>query len=176
MDLCEFANQLGIQNCLDFNPEFLVLDERIRSYCTQNRCGNYGKSYMCPPLVPPLDIIKGKLRKFHSGVLFQYTINIDAKSDWERVRQSMVSFHNKILEMEEFLKRMGNKEVWGMTAGTCGLCEVCRAESQKPCAHPDKARASLEALGIDVIALLTKLELDNQFYADKIIWTGGVLF
>ena len=52
MDVCGFAGQLGIQTCLEFKPEMLVPEERVRGYCTQNRCGNYGKSYTCPPNVP----------------------------------------------------------------------------------------------------------------------------
>jgi predicted metal-binding protein len=176
MDVVEFANQLGIQNCLDFNPELLVPEERIRSFCQQNRCGNYGKSYTCPPLVPPLDDIKARFQKFHRGVLLQQTINLNVKRDWKGMKRSMVDFHSKILEVEEFLKGTGVREVWGITAGTCGLCEVCGAKSEKPCLHPNKARVSMEALGIDVIAMLARLGLDNRFHAGRITWTGCVLF
>jgi predicted metal-binding protein len=176
MNICEFANKHGIQKCLDFDPKLLVPDQKVRSACRQNRCGNYGKSYMCPPFFQPLSKIKTRLHNFHKGVLLQYAVNLDVKRDLKGVKQSMVEFHSKILEMEEFLKSKGIKEVWGITAGSCGLCEVCRVKTEEPCFHPDKARSSLEALGIDVIALLTTLGLDNQFHDDKVTWTGCVLF
>ena len=37
-------------------------------------------------------------------------------------------------------------------AGSCSLCEKC-TYPDAPCRHPKKARRSLEACGIDVVAL-----------------------
>jgi predicted metal-binding protein len=176
MDVNEFANRLGIQNCLEFDPQLLVVEDRVRSLCQVNRCGNYGKSYMCPPLVPSLNDIKSRLQTFHSGVLLQYWINLDVKHDVEGIRNSMLDFQNKSLQVEEYLEGRGNKQVWGITAGTCAQCKICGVESKTPCLHPEKARASMEALGIDVIGLLTRLGLDSQFHTDKVTWTGCILF
>ena len=41
--------------------------------------------------------------------------------------------------------------------------------------YPDKARMSMEAIGIDVLGLEKELGLDNKFYDDKINWTGCIL-
>jgi predicted metal-binding protein len=176
MDVCEFANQLGFQTCLEFNPEMLIPEERVRGYCTQNRCGNYGKSYTCPPNVPSIEEVKIKLKNFHHGILLRKTVNLNIRRDWKLMKQSILDFQNNILEVEEFLKKSGIKEIWGINAGTCVLCEVCGARSNKPCVHPDKARSSIEALGVDVVALMKNLGLDYQFHADKVTWTGCVLY
>ena len=176
MDISEFTKEIGIQHCLEINPEVLVPEARVHSYCRENKCGNFGQSYMCPPHTGTLNEINIKLRKFSQGILLQYTVNVDVKHDWPGIRQSMVDFHHKILEAEVFLKTTGINDLWGITAGTCGLCEVCAAKSAKPCVYPDQARASMEALGIDVISLLDNLGLANQFYNDKITWTGCILF
>jgi predicted metal-binding protein len=176
MNVCEFVNHLGIQTCQEFNPEMLVPEERVRGYCTQNRCGNYGKSYTCPPHVPAIAEVKTRLQKYQHGILLRQTVNLNIKRDWKLMKQSMTDFHSKILEIEKFLKETGIKEVWGITAGTCALCEVCGARTGNPCVHPDEARSSIEAYGIDVAALMVKLGLDPQFHADKVIWTGCVLY
>ncbi len=176
MDLCEFASQKGFQVCRDFDPVLLVPEERVRSYCTNNRCGNYGKNYMCPPLAPPLEEVKDKLLRFNRAVLVQQTVNLNVKRDWKIIKRSMTDFHNKILDLEKFLKVTGIKETWGIIAGTCGLCEICSVGKNKPCIHPDKARSSIEALGIDVGVLLKTLNLDAQFHSDKVTWTGCVLY
>ena len=94
----------------------------------------------------------------------------------EGVRQTKVDFHNKILGVEEFLRGTGINQVWGMIGGSCGLCDVCSAEVSEPCPYPDKARSSLEAIAVDVLALLDKLGLDSKFHADRITWTGCALF
>lgn len=176
MDICGFANQIGIQTCLEFNPEVLIPEERVRGYCTQNRCGNYGKSYTCPPNVPSIAEVKTKFKQYHHGILLRQTVNLNIKLDWKLMKPSLLDFNNNVLKVEDYLKENGIKEVWGIAAGTCALCEVCGARDNQPCAHPDKARSSIEALGIDVALLLRGLGLDYQFHADRVIWTGCVLY
>ena len=176
MRVVEFASQLGIQTCLEFRSEILAPEERIRAFCLENKCGNYGNNYMCPPYVGSLEEIRIRLKKFKRGVLMQYARCLDVRGDREGVRQTKVDFHNKILGVEEFLRGMGINQVWGMIGGSCGLCDVCRAEVSEPCPYPDKARSSLEAIAVDVLALLDKLGLDSKFHADRITWTGCALF
>ncbi len=100
----------------------------------------------------------------------------DGDGDRKGVIQTKIDFHNKILQIEEFLTERRMNQVWGMSGGSCGLCHICRARMGEPCLYPDKARSSLEAIAVDVLALLDKLGLDNKFYADRITWTGCVLF
>ena len=92
MDLSEYARQLEIDNCLEFTPEILVPENRIRGFCLENRCGNYGHNYMCPPHTGSLDEIKLKLGEFKHGMLFQYSKNIDVKGNWEGVTQTKKEF------------------------------------------------------------------------------------
>ncbi len=176
MELCEFAKQLGIENLNEFTPDTLIPEQRIRDFCCEDKCGNYGNNYMCPPYIGSLNEIKVKLGRFKHGFLFQYSQNIEVQNDRQGVIQTKKDFHGKILQMEEFLREKGIDRVWGMIGGSCNLCDVCKVKSHEPCLHPEKARTSLEAIGIDVLALLDKFGLDNKFYTDKIIWTGCVIF
>ena len=128
MRVVEFASQLGIQTCLEFRSEILALEERIRAFCLENKCGTYGNNYMCPPYVGSLEEIRIRLKKFQLGVLLQYARSLDVRGDRKVVRQTKVDFHNKILGVEEFLRGTGINQVWGMIGGSCGLCHVCRAE------------------------------------------------
>jgi predicted metal-binding protein len=172
----EFARGLGIENCLEFSPDILVPEESVRGFCKENKCGNYGNNYMCPPYIGSLDEIKVKLREFKHGLLLQYSKDIDVKGNREGVLRTKKDFHNMVLQIEEFLRARGINQVWGMMGGNCDLCDVCKAKSSGPCAQPDKARTSLEAIGIDVLGLLDKFGLDNEFHTDKIIWTGCILY
>jgi predicted metal-binding protein len=51
------------------------------------------------------------------------------------------------LEREAFLN--GYYKALGLGAGPCRLCETCK---RSHCDHPDEARPSMEACGIDVYA------------------------
>jgi predicted metal-binding protein len=175
MRVLEFARQLGIETCLEFSPEIVVPEERIRAFCIENKCENYGNNYTCPPYVGSLEEIRIKLRKFQHGLLLQYSKDMDVRGNRQGVIQTKIDFHNKILQMEEFLRKRGINQLWGMIGGNCGLCHICKAKSNEPCLYPDKARMSLEAIAVDVIGLLDKFGLDSEFHSDKIRWTGCIL-
>ena len=158
----ELAEQLGINIRVEFDPKVIVPEESIRAYCRENRCGNYENNYMCPPLVGSLDSIRIKLQEFQYGLLLQYAKSLDVKNDWQAVRQTKVDFHRKILQIEELFKKQGINRLWGFIGGSCGLCDTCKAKVGEPCLYPDQARTSLEAIAVNVVALLDKLGLDYQ--------------
>jgi len=172
----KFARRLGIETCLEFSPGLLVPEQRIRELCSEDKCGNYGKNYMCPPHIGSLEETKARLQKFQHGVLLQYSRSLDVRNDNEGLKQSKLDFHNKILQLEEFLRNEGVNDVWGMIGGSCELCAPCKAEVGEPCPYPNEARTSLTSLAIDILPFLDKFRLDNKFHPDKITWTGCILF
>jgi predicted metal-binding protein len=174
--LSRSAQELGIETCLEFDAGLLIPEQRIRDLCFENRCGNYGNNYMCPPHIGSLEEIRVRLKKFQQGVLLQYSKALDVTSNIKGLRQTKVDFHNRVLQLEECLRNKGLRHVWGMIGGNCALCEICQAETGDPCPHPDKARTSLESLAINVMGLLEKFSLDCKFQPDRVTWTGCILF
>jgi len=172
----QLVQQSGANASVFFEAELLVPERRIRELCLENRCGKYGKHYMCPPYVGSVAEIESRLSRFRRGVLLQYSRPLDVRNDPSGLRQTKIDFHSIVLLIEESLKKNGAGEVWGMIGGSCELCLVCRATTVEPCLYPDKARTSLESMAVDVMALLDKLGLDNRFRPDRITWTGCVLF
>jgi predicted metal-binding protein len=170
------AKQLGIQNCLEFDARLLIPEHRIRELCFENRCGNYGNNYMCPPHIGTLYEIKLRLKNFQRGILLQYWKPLDVASDPEGLRQTKIDFHKKVLKLEERLSKDGLKEMWSMIGGNCALCEVCKVRTAEPCSHPDEARTSLESLAINVVGLLKEFGMDSEFRSDRITWTGCILY
>ena len=172
----EQARRLGFGLCLEFDPALLVLEERVRGYCIENRCGGYDANHMCPPRVGSLDGLEAALREFPQGVLLQYSRPVDVARDREGVIRTKMEFHRLVLRLEKSLQKRGATDFWGLIGGDCGLCRTCTAVEDKPCRHPEKARTSLEAIGVDVVGLLQRLGLDGQFHRDRITWTGCILF
>ncbi len=169
------VKQLEIGTCLEFNPDILIPEQRIRDLCSEDKCENFGKHYMCPPYVGSLEEHKKRLKKYKHGILLQYSKPLNVNKDREGAEKAKVDFHRKILQLEDFLKDKGIKDVWGMIGGSCYLCRECEARFDRPCLYPDKARGSLESIAIDVLDLLDKFGLDNKFYPDRITWTGCIL-
>lgn len=173
--ISEFTKRLEIKTCLEFSPDILIPEQRIRDLCSEDKCENFGKHYMCPPYVGSLKEHKERLKRYKHGILLQYSRPLKINKDRECAEKAKVDFHYKILQLEDFLTDKGIKDVWGMIGGSCYLCGECEAGFGRPCPYPDKARVSLESIAIDVLALLDRFGLDNKFYADRITWTGCIL-
>lgn len=171
----EQARKLNFDLCLDFDAGLLVPEERIRSFCLENRCGAFNAHHMCPPRVGPLPEVAARLRAFGRGVLLQYSRPANVAHDREAVTRAKVEFHRLVLRLEHRLQRRHLTPLWALIGGSCQLCRTCAAVEEKPCRHPEKARTSLEALGIDVIGLQQKLGLDATFHPDRVTWTGCIL-
>ena len=176
MNIKKFAEGLGVESITEFDSRILVPEERIRAFCSSNKCGSYNLNHMCPPRIGSIEKIRKELGQFSRGLLLQYTKSVDVKGDREGVDRIKVDFHHKILQIEGFLRGEGIKEMWGMSGGSCGLCTICEAALDKPCPYPDKARTSLEAIAIDVLDLRRRFGLDDKFHDDRVTWTGCVLF
>jgi predicted metal-binding protein len=172
----EQVGRLGFDLCLGFDPASLVPEDRIRGYCMENRCGSYNANHMCPPRVGSLGEVAARLQGFPEGVLLQYSRRMDVANDREGVIRTKLEFHRLILRLEQRLKKRGVNQVWGLIGGNCELCRTCTAVEDNPCRHPEKARPSLEAIGVDVVGLLERLGLDARFHRDRITWTGCILF
>lgn len=172
----EQARKLGFDLCLEFDPALLVPEERIRAYCIENRCGSYNANHMCPPRVASLEEVEMVLQDFARGFLLQYSRRMDVANDREGAIRTKLEFQRLILRLERRLWKGGATGAWGLIGGDCGLCRTCTAIKDKPCRHPERARTSLEAIGVDVIGLLEKLGLDGRFHPDRITWTGCLLF
>ncbi len=176
MNIEEFTEKLRINICLEIDPANLVPEERIRKYCEENQCGSYGKNYTCPPNVGSFDQIRERLKNYSQGYLFQYSRELDLKKDVKKLLKSKYDFHRIILKIEDYMQKEGIANTWGLIGGNCGLCDICSIQKDKSCRHPDKARTSLEAIGINVVGLLDNLGLDSNFRQDRITWTGCILY
>ena len=46
-------------------------DKSFRSLCESNACGNYGRSYMCPPDVGEVETLMGRLKDYRLALVYQ---------------------------------------------------------------------------------------------------------
>jgi len=116
-------------------PSNVVTADWVRLKC-QFGCDGYGSSLCCPPRSPTPEQTRRTLDGYQVAILAHFGANN------RRVTGSMVA-----LEREVFLR--GYHKALGLGAGPCNLCTSC---PEKGCKHPDKARPSMEACGIDVFS------------------------
>ncbi|HHY98491.1 MAG TPA: DUF2284 domain-containing protein [Firmicutes bacterium] len=132
--LCRLALKLGAKDARHVDPSSVITGEWVRLKC-QYGCDGYGQCLTCPPYSPT----PSTTRRVLDG--YKTTILVHLPSDWRRLREIISS-----LEREAFL--MGFHKAFAMGSGPCHLCGSC--PRSYPCVHPDEARPSMEACGIDV--------------------------
>jgi len=128
------ACELGAAAAKVIDPKSIITGTWVRMKC-QFGCSGYNSSCCCPPRTPAPE----KMRE----IIDCYTTAILIHGDDYRIQNNLVAN----LEREIFLS--GYHKALGLGAGPCKLCQKCSIEK---CIHPESARPSMEACGIDVYA------------------------
>jgi predicted metal-binding protein len=158
----------------------VVVDDRVRMKCRIPICEAYGQNLMCPPHVPPVEEFRTALAGFSDAVVVQLTASLPKSPDGPKkdVFAAAKRLHELVNLGERTAFQEGFRFATGLIGGCCRLCDEC--EGVKPggrCAHPYKARPSMEAMGIDVTATTEKAGLEVPSYPidQSVTWTGLIL-
>ncbi len=131
-------------------------------------CEQYGKCLCCPPYIPSLSDMERFLNEYTTGLLVKYTISVTEEKcrNWKSVDRKI---NNDLLRLVVRIERAAMMKnyykAFALKAGRCALCEVCNL---KHCVHPDLARPSMEACGIDVFALAKENGFDTRMYTGAV--------
>ena len=125
---------LGAAEAKVVKASSVVTADWVRLKC-QYGCGGYGSSLCCPPNTPTPEQTQKVIDGYETALLAHFRVNGSST-------KAMVT-----LERETFLQ--GYYRAFAFGAGPCMLCKSCPEDG---CKHPDQARASMEACGIDVYA------------------------
>ena len=136
--IVQMAIKLGAIGAKLVPPEAVETGHWVRWKC-QFGCGGFGSSRMCPPHTPTPAETRLMLDGYQRAVLFE-----SPAGESKKIAAA--------LERELFLA--GWYKALGLGAGPCRLCDTCLFE--EGCRHPQEARPSMEACGIDVFATARK--------------------
>lgn len=126
----------------------VVFSEDCLKYCIENKCGKYGKNWMCPPAIGTMQDNKSKCMKYSSCliILKDYDKEEDKNFSYNDYLEIMKDFQVKTYHIKKELINNGYN-VLVLGAGCCTLCEKCNYPSE--CLNKEKTIPSLEAYGID---------------------------
>jgi predicted metal-binding protein len=128
------ACELGALEAKIIPAHSVVTAAWVRLKC-QFGCGGYNNSHCCPPRTPTPVETQEAINGYTRALLARFDGN---------GHPSLA-----IIELEREIFLQGFYKALGFGDGPCRLCETCNLEK---CAHPAKARPSMEACGIDVYA------------------------
>ena len=171
----------GASAVVPVNVADIAVDERVRLKCRVPLCDSYHKNLMCPPYVPTVAEFREALNRYSMAILIQVSAELEkpyANEPTEEVFVPAKKLHELVNfgEKEAFIA--GFRFAAGFIGGCCRLCDECVAvDGSTKCRFPFKARPSMEAMGIDVMATVEKagLSIDSFPITNRVTWTGLIL-
>ncbi len=165
----QLALESGASQAVVIPASDVVIDERVRLKCVVPRCLRAGETPNCPPYAPDLDLMRRAVSRFSWAILFKCDVEpVEAyapDSGASRAeRRRTLSFHQKSSEVVYALERQAYKDGYhlamGFGGGSCKdyLCSgmICQYLDSGRCRFPHRARPAMEAVGMDVIALVNR--------------------
>ena len=147
-----------VHQCAVVKTKDIDFSYEVRKVCESNSCGQYNKSWVCPPAVGEVEELKKKCLEYSDALVFTTCAKLTDSFDFE----GMLAQRDKHDEVQRRIRKMlgfDNNLLLGV--GGCRLCETCNYPD--PCRFPDKIVPSLESYGINVVNLakLTGLNYHN---------------
>lgn len=130
------------------NPSTVVTAPWVRLKC-QFGCARYGKGYCCPPDTPTPEYMRKVLDSYGRAILFHFE---SAKIPDQSRKKSFSEYLDALVDLEGEMFKDGYYKSLVLLCGPCDLCKECGKLKGSPCNFSHRARASMEACGIDVYA------------------------
>jgi len=190
----QLAMELGASAAAIIPASDISIDERVRLKCVVPRCIRAGETPNCPPYAPDLDFIRQALSRFSWAILFKCNVEpieeyAPRKGATKAEQRRVLSFHQKSGEVVSALERQAYKDGYhlatGFGGGSCKdyLCQglICQFLDSGRCRFPHRARPAMEAVGMDVIALINKVGWQAYALLDDLsivpcAFTVGIVF
>jgi predicted metal-binding protein len=161
----EKALELGAAAAEIIRASQIVVDERVRLKCTVPRCLRAGETPNCPPYAPELDVVRKAFAKFSWGILLKTHLEPMENYTPKSGQEQNLLFHKKsgeiVYELERLAYEQGYHLAMGLGGGSCKdyLCRglICQFLDSGRCRFPLRARPAMEAMGIDVVDLISKV-------------------
>lgn len=160
---CNLAKELGASDAKVISSSDIILDPRVRVKCQYSLCRFYGACANCPPHTAGVDETKQLLKLYNYGILMVFKcpterIVADAHAENAHDRREL----SKVISaVESAAFYDGYFFAVGFGSGPCKsvFCAIdkpCSALEGKGCRSGGLARASMEAVGMDVFAMVTR--------------------
>lgn len=174
MNIEAYLSKYDICESAVFATQEIPFSEEVVAACRENRCGQYATCWTCPPGVGTLDELKQKALSFEQALLFTCKYPLEDCFDFEGMQLAAKKARAVLFDFADRLRSDGIS-FQAMGCGSCDLCTVC-TYPDAPCRFPDKALISMEACGINVVALAGKCGIRYNNGSDTVTYFSIILY
>ena len=176
-DLVSVALESNASHAAILDTSVIEFHEDFRKACEKNFCRKYDTNWMGPPAIGPIGELSRRTTSFSRGLLFQTIHRLNSNFDVKGMF-SAAGAHAQVLK--ELVARIRDEypleEILALGAGCCSECGRCAYLDNEPCRNPDQAVSSVEAYGMNVIALQKSAGLPYNNGKNCVTYVGLILF
>lgn len=169
--LRKLALVLGASDVRIIPASKVVVEDRVVLKCRVG-CSNYGKTLACPPYTPSAEEFRKIVGEYNYALFMKFASRAEAGSElrdhlskpnvdipedakertekfwaaWKEDKKKMLA---SVVKLESEAMNKGYSLAISFVSGSCQLCEKCNVETGI-CVHPDIARYSEDAVGVNV--------------------------
>lgn len=170
-ELIQRLSSLAFEYALIKTEEIPFRDYVVEA-CARNACGQYGKTWQCPPGVGSLEEVKAKCLAYNNALVFSTCHALEDSFDIEGMREGRFA-HERTTD--EVVRLFGDTKIRALSAEGCGLCQVCTYPNA-PCRFPDRARSSVEANAISVVELAAHCGINYKNGQNTVTYFSVILY
>lgn len=175
--LIDDALKLGVARAVVVKTSDITFREEFRKACERNACGRFGTNWMGPPAVGAVDELMVKARAFEHGLLLQTVHAVASSFDMKGMMSGGKEFDEIFRRVLASMKeKYSIGQLLPLGAGCCRICQKCAYLDDEPCRHPEQALSSLEAYGMDVMALARDMAIPYRTAPKTVAFFGLILF
>ena len=75
--LKKLALECGFSHVGNLNADTIRVIPEVRAACAENKCGKYGKNWVCPPACGTLEECEKRLHSYKNGLILQSTAELE---------------------------------------------------------------------------------------------------
>ncbi len=171
--LVKLALEKGAADAKIIPTSKVVVEDRVVLKCKVG-CNHYGKTLACPPYTPSAEEFRKIVSEYSYAMFMKFASNAQAEpevlaklmvaetdptvskeikekaakfwQDWKDDKRKMLQ---TVVDLEKAAMNKGYSLAISFVSGHCQLCEKCNIKT-KICAHPNLARWSEDAVGVNV--------------------------
>lgn len=180
------ALELGASDAKVIPASSVIVEERVVLKCKVG-CPNYGKTLACPPYTPSVEQFRKIVGEYSYALFMKFKSKAEADMDlqnnlskpetetklsnevkektakfWAQWKEDKKTILKSVVTLEKEAMRKGYSLAIAFVSGHCQLCEKCNLES-KICIHPELARLSEDAVGVNVRKTAKNADIEYVF-------------
>jgi len=184
--LIKLALEKGATDAKVISTDKVIVEDRVVLKCKVG-CNHYGETLACPPYTPTAEEFRKIVSEYSYALFIKFTTSASADAEvykhlmtyqtdvtisqdikekaakfWQDWKDDKCKMLQTVVDLEKTAMKQGYSLAVSFISGHCQLCDKCNTQTGI-CRHPELARWSEDAVGVNVKKTATNAGIEFTF-------------